>query len=1058
MELRPLESRRGVEQSLIHRWLAHAERLTLLAVEVPLLSDLPRIAAAFLRERGSCLPFRVKSADTADRERLTRLLKRTWHSGGPDASEALDTSNLAECTSESDRFLLISHAELLNREEPLGLFLEDLLLSCEERFHIILTAESPIPFLEQMEELPRLSASVGPSALTLERDEAEELLESTYPSLTAGDRQMAFRISGGWISGLDAVAAHLAGNSGGTVHWTIDEQSCFPPELGDLLARWTASWPPERLECLEKLCVCTAFSSRLAERLMGESCAPLRRLAAEGFPVRGPQRLDAAYTLNPMVQTWLYHRTWEVRGQDFLLEQHRLAAAAGLERQDWMEVFRHQLRRGHIEEASRMLRYLSFSELDAALLEEYRDQLRRQSPESMNQLPWVQLGYAIAMKYRHPAIAFRSLRRALELFQAAGERAGVVLVCCQQISMGFFASEQRDLLQNALRVLAEEHFDADELDPLLEGYRRVFTAYAVLQQEQGCARTVDLLEQAREIASVLDDANLRLWTCFVLVLTYRQDTRYAGGLTAVLDEAMVLVERPEVQKTLKMCFYQTVAFLYFVEGGRYGEACACCEQAARIADAIGAVSYSVYINMNHAYALDCLGRFSQAEQVILETARRCGSVLSVRNEHLWAYYLIGQSYHYFMKGDWGLALETAEKAATYATRSGSASYMARSQLVLGNILADHGNLDQAEEAARRCLEICREREKYRFYILSAQFLQALILSCRNKREEFETAMARLAAGSRAAGIYHYNFTKPSSICRVVREYHSQERDKRFFAQIEAYNDLELRPAEAPILAEAKPDTPLEIRLLGPLQVLSSGRELPPCSSARAGLLLRLLALDGGAVSVHKLLEAIWPEWEEKAATNSFYFTLHQLRTYLTRKDAVTYRRGQCSLNPDLVTVDTALFHKLTKNARAYLKAGDLYAARRYYDQALLLCRGTVLDGDDLMGNAQLQQEDMERMVHAVMREYGAVCLRQQRPDKAKQVLSRAMSSPFADEGTVRLFIRAQYLIGDKRGALSTYERLCRQLQEDLGVEPHRRTHELADHIRRNQELTDLSEE
>ena len=69
-----------------------------------------------------------------------------------------------------------------------------------------------------------------------------------------------------------------------------------------------------------------------------------------------------------------------------------------------------------------------------------------------------------------------------------------------------------------------------------------------------------------------------------------------------------------------------------------------------------------------------------------------------------------------------------------------------------------------------------------------------------------------------------------------------------------------------------------------------------------------------------------------------------------------------------------------------------------------------------------------------------------------------MSSPFADEGTVRLFIRAQYLIGDKRGALSTYERLCRQLQEELGVEPHRRTHELADRIRRNQELTDLSEE
>lgn len=118
---------------------------------------------------------------------------------------------------------------------------------------------------------------------------------------------------------------------------------------------------------------------------------------------------------------------------------------------------------------------------------------------------------------------------------------------------------------------------------------------------------------------------------------------------------MVLVERPEVQKPLKMCFYQTVAFLYFVEGGRYGEACACCEQAARIADAIEAASYNVYINMIHAYALDCLGRFPQAE---------------------------------------------------------------------------HDDLEQAEEAARRCLEICGDREKYRFYILSAQFLQALILSRR----------------------------------------------------------------------------------------------------------------------------------------------------------------------------------------------------------------------------------------------------------------------------------------------------------------------------------------
>ena len=120
MELQLLEGRRGVEQCLIRRWLAHAEHLTLLAVEVPLLSDLPRAAAAFLREQGDCLSFRIKTADAADRERLTRLLRRSW-CGAPDASEVLDAAALAECLPESDRFLLISHAEHLNREEPLGL-------------------------------------------------------------------------------------------------------------------------------------------------------------------------------------------------------------------------------------------------------------------------------------------------------------------------------------------------------------------------------------------------------------------------------------------------------------------------------------------------------------------------------------------------------------------------------------------------------------------------------------------------------------------------------------------------------------------------------------------------------------------------------------------------------------------------------------------------------------------------------------------------------------------------------------------------------------------------
>ena len=192
--------------------------------------------------------------------------------------------------------------------------------------------------------------------------------------------------------------------------------------------------------------------------------------------------------------------------------------------------------------------------------------------------------------------------------------------------------------------------------------------------------------------------------------------------------------------------------------------------------------------------------------------------------------------------------------------------------------------------------------------------------------------------------------------------------------------------------------------------------------------------------------------------NSFYFTLYQLRSYLDTKDAILYRRGQCSLNSALVTVDAALFRELIQSAQQYLRTDNLYAASRYYDQALTLCRGQVLDGDDLPEDFVLQREDLERSMYVAIREYGSVCLRQHMADKAERILSRAMQNTFADEGTARLLMLAQYLAGNKSGALSTYERLCRMLQSELGVEPHRLTNSLIDRIRRNQEVSDLFQE
>ena len=1041
------------ERMLLEELLRAAGRLTLLAAELPLRCPLARTAADLLEDSGPCFTFRARGEDR-DRERFAERLWQFWREleepeGAGEPPARLGLSRLLEAQPAGDCYVLVDEAHRLTGD--LGELLEQLMARGGDKLHVLLLSGAPISFLRQADALPRRAAAVTPASLILDAAAAGECLRRGYPALMEEERALALRLSGGWVSALDAVAEHLAAE-GGAGRRALQDPEEVLPEVGDLLDQWAAAWGEETLDCMERLCVEERLSEGLALALTEGRTGPLRALARTRFLVRTAEGPETAYLLNPALRAWLYQRARRERGKGFLLEQHRLAAAYGQAHEDWQLVFRHQLRRGYLEEAALTLRHLGFSELDAALLGEFRQLMRRQPPAAMERLPWVQLGYAIAMKYRHPSITLRSLDRAIESFRAAGDREGVVLACCQKLSMAFFVPEQKGLTAEALGLLTEADAAGGELEPLLDGYRKVFTAYALIQQGRDYQRAIDLLEQAQEAAIIREDRNLRLWVCFMMILTYK-DCQYANGLRAALDEAMELAEAPEVQKPLKMCVYQTVAFLCYTEGGRYGEACACCERAARIAEEIEAYGYSVYINMIHSYALDCLGRFQRAEEVILETGRVSGAILNVRNEHLWAYYLIGQSYHYFLKGDWGLALDTAEKAVRYATRSGRVSYLLRALLVLGNILVDHGRCDRAEALAEQCLDLCRQKQKYQFYQLSALFLQAQIDRRRGRGEDFAAHMAQLARGSRAAGIYHYNFARPADICQVFRDYDPPEEDRGFVRQLLSYNQLE--DGRAPVLEEAGPAGAVEVRILGPLAVAAEGEALGACASAKAAQLLRLLALHGEAVSIHRLLEAVWPDWDEKSAMNNFYFTLYQLRAYLGKKEAVLYRRGMCALDPEMVTVDAARFRRLAARARQYLDAGDLYAADRYFAQAAALCRGPVLDGDDLPEDAVLQREALEREVYAALRDYGVTCLRRRRPDKAEPILARAARSPFSDEGAIRLLMAAQYLSGNKSGALATGERLREQLRADLGVEPHRLTRELEDRIRRNREVADL---
>ena len=119
----------------------------------------------------------------------------------------------------------------------------------------------------------------------------------------------------------------------------------------------------------------------------------------------------------------------------------------------------------------------------------------------------------------------------------------------------------------------------------------------------------------------------------------------------------------------------------------------------------------------------------------------------------------------------------------------------------------------------------------------------------------------MAEESKAAGIYHFNFAKPSTVCEIIRCYLPPEKDRNYFAQLEACNTMGTTPEKSENLLPAE----VTVQILGPLVITVDGRILEPCASARAAQLLKILALSIEPISIHKVVEAIWQNWEEKSA-------------------------------------------------------------------------------------------------------------------------------------------------------------------------------------------------
>ena len=240
-----------------------------------------------------------------------------------------------------------------------------------------------------------------------------------------------------------------------------------------------------------------------------------------------------------------------------------------------------------------------------------------------------------------------------------------------------------------------------------------------------------------------------------------------------------------------------------------------------------------------------------------------------------------------------------------------------------------------------------------------------------------------------------------------------------------------------------PGNPVQISVLGPLQITTAGREIGT-GPRKARELLAFLAVrgDGGATG-EEISEALWPGAPARHGTRQRHIALWKARellrgaTGLTEPMWITLTAGRYRLDPALIDADLQRFQSALETART---AGDDQARLAALRQAVACYRGALADGAGYDWAEPYAETSRRRALDAWARIAGI--LQPADPEQALTALETALTHDPYNEYTYQQIMRLQAAQGRPDAVRRTLTLLTARLA-DLHAEPVASTRQLA---------------
>ena len=229
---------------------------------------------------------------------------------------------------------------------------------------------------------------------------------------------------------------------------------------------------------------------------------------------------------------------------------------------------------------------------------------------------------------------------------------------------------------------------------------------------------------------------------------------------------------------------------------------------------------------------------------------------------------------------------------------------------------------------------------------------------------------------------------------------------------------------------------MELRLLGPLQVVVDGEEIALGGAKQRAVLATLVLRAGDVVPLERLIDEIWGDDPPQSAAHSLESYISRLRHILNGHGPTLVRRGSgYGLELGGAWLDADAFDELAGEAGEAAESGDHRATSELARRALSHWRGPAL-GDVALGpSGRAETERLEELrLHTQELRIDAELALGRDKQLVGELQALVAQSPYREKFVEQLML-ALYRAGRQAEALDVYEKTRRRLDDDLGLQP-----------------------